>query len=555
LNHSDRHPQRKKSQKKENEANGMLLKNGIIYDGTGNPPYIGSVLVKNDKIVKIYQENEPLKILQSEPVKNCAGLVIAPGFIDAHSHNDFFAAREDSLKYFLPFVQQGVTTMVTGNCGFSAAGYQPNSPFNDQVGGGLFSNLGKDFSDFAQWSKQISGKMPVNLVSLVGHGTVRIGLNGKVSGALSPQKLKELEATLEKALDQGAAGISLGLMYEPGQFAPYEELEMVARLCKKHDKILTVHARAYSKVSTSYHPPVGGRAHNLRAMDEVLKIMKATQVKTEYSHLIFVGKQSWGTVDESLKLLEEAKKAGFDIGFDLYPMEFGASIITVVLPAWYLERPKEKRKGLVTQARLALEVFIAIKALGFGFSDILIANTYGQIPEIEGKRISEIAKERKQGELKTYLDIVDGTHARCNVLMYKYQNPDIIERLRNHPQSLYMTDAWIEDGASVQNFACHYAFAKFITLARDKGTKVEMAIAKMTGETAKRFGIVNRGVVKEGAFADLTVFDLAKLSFREGTQSAPEGIRFVMTNGKIVVENGKPVSEEITTCGRFVPIQ
>ena len=533
----------------------MLLKNGLIYDGTGNAPYVGSVLVKNDKILKIFKENDFLKVLPTEPVKNCTGLVIAPGFIDAHSHNDFFAAREDRLNFFTPFVKQGVTTMIVGNCGFSAAGYSPATPFNDQIGGGLFSNKGKDFSDFAKWAKGIDGKMPVNLVSLVGHGTARIGISGKNPAALTPDQLKELEAVLDKSLAAGAAGISYGLMYEPGQFAPYEELEMVARVCKKYNKIMTFHARAYSKVSTSYNPPVGGRAHNLRAMDEVIRIMKNTGVKTQYSHLIFVGKSSWSTVTESLEILENAKKDGFDIGFDLYPMEFGASVITVVLPVWYLEMPKEKRKGALTQIRLAAEIFIAIKALGFGFGDILISNTYGKLPELEGKRISEIAKERKQGELKTYLEIVEATDAKCNVLMYKYQNAEIIETLRQHPQALYMTDAWIEEDAKIQNFACFYAFPKFITLARDHGTKIETAIAKMTGDTAKRFAIENRGVVKEGAYADLTVFDLAKLSYQESRQLTPEGIKFVMTNGKIVVEDGKVVKEEIAVCGRFVGIK
>ncbi|HOW38406.1 MAG TPA: hypothetical protein PLZ76_05795, partial [Bacillota bacterium] len=489
----------------------MLLKNGTIYDGSGTPPFRGSVWIKKDRIIKIFHENEPLVVSRNETIKDCSGLVIGPGFIDAHSHNDFFAAREDRLPYFLPFVQQGVTTMVAGNCGFSAAGYQPKTPYNDQIGGGLFSNFGKDFSDFGQWAKLVDGKMPVNLVSLVGHGTVRIGLSGKSPNPLTPEQKKAMELCLEKSLSQGAAGISLGLMYEPGQFVPSEELETVARICKKHGKILTVHARAYSKVSTSYNPPVGGRAHNLRAMDEVLDLVGKTGVKTEYSHLIFVGKQSWGTVSESLRLLEETKKQGNDIGFDLYPMEFGASVITVVLPTWYLELPKEKRRGLFVQSRLALEIFLAIKVLGFGFSDVLITNTFGRCPEIEGKRISEIAKERKWSPLKTYLDIVDKTDARCNVLMYQYQNPEIIETLRTHPQSIYMTDAWIEEGAKIQNFACFSAFPKFLILARDHGTPLEKAIAKMSGDTARRFGIAERGFLREGYYADMTVFDLAGL--------------------------------------------
>jgi N-acyl-D-amino-acid deacylase len=400
----------------------------------------------------------------------------------------------------------------------------------------------------------IEHRLPVNLISLVGHGTVRIGLNGKGNELLSTDQLKEMDEVIEKTLDQGAAGVSFGLMYEPGQFAPYSELERIAKIVKKKNKIVTFHARACSKVSTSYQPPVGGRAHNLRAMDEVLKITFSTQVRTEYSHLIFVGKSSWNTVDESLQLLEDAKKTGHDVGFDMYPMEFGASVITVVLPTWYLGMKAKKRKRFFTKIRLALEVFIAKKALGFGFHDILIANTYGQFPEIEGKRISEIAKERKKSQLKTYLEIIEKTNARVNVLMFNYQNPEIIEKLRHHPQALYMTDAWIEPEASVQNGASFVAFAKFLTLAKTKDGAFEETIHKMTQKAAERFRIPDRGLLQTGKFADINVIDPVKLNYTEGRNESPSGWKAIFINGQQVLSEGEPNLDKISNCGRFIPI-
>jgi N-acyl-D-amino-acid deacylase len=531
----------------------MLLKNGLIYDGSGERPFTGSLLIEKDRIKTVFRDQDLLPDI-TDDVIDCTGLIITPGFIDSHSHNDFFAGKQKNLPYFLPFIKQGITTMVCGNCGFSAAGYSENSPYNDLVGGGLFDNDHQDYSDFATWAQKIDKKLPVNMISLVGHGTIRIGINGNGNELLTADQLVEMERVIEKTLNQGAAGVSFGLMYEPGQFAPFSELEKVARIVKKHDKIVTFHARACSKVSTSYQPPVGGRAHNLRAMDEVLQIAFNTRVRTEYSHLIFVGKKSWNTVEESLRLLEDAKKTGHDIGFDLYPMEFGASIITVVLPPWYLGMKPKKQKRLFTKIRLAIEVFVAKKALGFGFHDILIANTFGQIPEIEGKRISEIAKERKQRQLKTYLDIIEKTNAKVNVLMFNYQNKDIIERLRHHPQAVYMTDAWIEPEASVQNDASYIAFAKFLKLAQTQDGLLEAAIHKMTLKAAERFRIPDRGLCQAGKFADINVIDPNQLAYMEGKNVSPSGWKYILINGRLVFIDGEVNDETIENSGRFIPI-
>lgn len=531
----------------------MLLKNGLIYDGSGQPPFFGSLLIENDRIKQVFHDADLCPETDVEVV-DCSGLIITPGFIDSHSHNDFFAGKTDNLPYFLPFIKQGITTMVCGNCGFSAAGYSENSPYNEQVGGGLFDNNHRDYSDFSAWVKEIEPQLPVNMVSLVGHGTVRIGINGKGNEVLNADQLAEMDHVIEKSLKQGAAGVSFGLMYEPGQFAPFSELERIAKIVKKHDKIVTFHARACSKVSTSYQPPVGGRAHNLRAMDEVLKITFGTRVRTEYSHLIFVGKQSWNTVEDSLQLLEDAKKTGHDIGFDLYPMEFGASVITVVLPPWYLAMSPKKRSRPFTKIRLAIEVFVAKKALGFGFQDILIANTFGQYPEIEGKRIAEIAKETKKSQLRTYLDIIDKTNAKVNVLMFNYQNTTIIERLRHHPQALYMTDAWIEPEASVQNDASYIAFAKFLKLAQSIDGKLEAAIEKMTAKAADRFKIPDRGRLSAGQYADINVIDPKRLDYTEGNNESPSGWHQILINGRWVIKDGKVLTEAIRNSGRFIPI-
>ena len=214
----------------------LLLKNGKIYDGTGKDAFRGDILVEDDRIVQV---GESITV-DADRVIDLEGLSVAPGFIDAHSHNDWFAIKKEPVKYFEPFVRQGITTYVTGNCGLSAVGFEDGCPHIDKIGGGLFffqdaapRGQVKDFLEAAD------GKMPCNMAVLAGHCTARASASGSASRKLTAQEEKEMLDTLELALQQGAAGISLGLMYDPGLYADTEELKKVAKLCEKYDRSRT----------------------------------------------------------------------------------------------------------------------------------------------------------------------------------------------------------------------------------------------------------------------------------------------------------------------------
>jgi N-acyl-D-amino-acid deacylase len=181
----------------------------------------------------------------------------------------------------------------------------------------------------------------------------------------------------------------------------------------------------------------------------------------------------------------------------------------------------------------------------------MVSNTKGVMPEIEGKRVSELAKEWGVSEFNAYKRIVEKTGAHADVLMFKYANDEIIERLRVHPMALYMTDAWVTD-QGVQNFAIYYNFPKFILLAKRTGTPIEEAINKMTGLTAERYGIKDRGIIAEGNKADITIFDIYKLSYKEQAEEAPKGIDYVFINGLPVLKDGKLIDKSAKAAGRFV---
>lgn len=523
----------------------MIIKNARIHPGSGEAPFLGYVCTEGERITKVVEGE------CSDEGFDAGGRDLCPGFIDAHSHNDFFAGRQDSPQFFAPFVRQGITSFITGNCGSSAAGYFKDTPYSHLIGGGLFSIDGREQSDLPTFAQSIKNAVPLNIAMLAGHSTLRISLRGKGPEPLSASEMEKMLAKADQLMREGAAGVSLGLMYEPSQYAPKEELEELAKLVKSHDKILSVHARAFSKISTSY-PLTERKAHNLKALEEMVELSVKTGVKLQYSHLIFVGSRSWDTVEQALKMMEEANEKGADMMFDMYSLDFGASILTVVLPGWYLSAPKEERNKRLSRIRLYLETTIARKSLGFDFEDILITNTRGLARELEGKTVAELAKLWRMEPLQAYLEALRRTEEKAAVLMYKYQSPQVIETLRNHPLALYMTDAWVES-EGVQNYACYYSLPKFLKLALDHGTDLEEAIHKMSSGVAQRYGLKDRGSIREGNYADLVLIDLNRLGYTENKEEYPTGIEWVMNNGKVVLEEGE-LTPDFATSGQFLKV-
>ena len=248
-----------------------LIKNAKIYDGSGELPFFGDVLIEGEQIVQV---EASIPVESEFEVVDLEGISLAPGFIDAHSHNDWFALRREPIQYFAPFIKQGITTFVSGNCGLAATGFADDTPYKDKIGGGLFSfkDCTKSTGDVKDFLEAVDGNIPCNLAVLAGHCTARASVSGSVNRKLTENEEKEMLDILERALQQGAAGISLGLMYDPGLYADKEELKKVAQLCEKYDRPLTVHPRANSAVSMSY-PELLGRSHLLRAVDELAEVV------------------------------------------------------------------------------------------------------------------------------------------------------------------------------------------------------------------------------------------------------------------------------------------
>ena len=531
----------------------QLLTNARIYDGTGCAPFSGSVLLEDERIVQVGAD---LSADGVDEVIDLGGLSLAPGFIDAHSHNDWFALRSDPLPWFAPFIRQGITTFVTGNCGISTVGFDADCPHADVIGAGLFGfgDAKERSGSLAAYFAAADRAMPCNMAVLAGHCTSRAAVSGSVNRPLTEEEESRMLALMEKALQEGAAGISLGLMYDPGLYAQKEELKKVAALCAKYDRPLTVHPRANSAVSMSY-PELLGRSHLLRAVDELKEIALETKCKLHYSHAIFVGRRSFKDKAEFLQIMNGLRDAGIDAKFDIYNELLGVSVITVILPAWYQAMSAQERKKPLNRLKLAVLVYASSLLLGFGFKDIQVAYIGKGYEKYEGKSVHDIAKEEGLSDLAAYLMLCEKSDFKGRVNMGPYTTPEIISDFEHNENCLYMTDAWVEE-FGVQNPAIYDCFPKFL---RDSllgtGDTMPATIRRMTGATADRFQLRDRGYIRPGCFADLTVFDEEEIRAATPDQEHSFGVRRVFINGRQVLRDGTLDAQALKTTGHAVPVK
>ena len=523
-----------------------LFKNALIYDGTGIEAFKGDILIENDKIVQV---KDGIQAEEGWEVIDLEGLSVSPGFIDAHSHNDWFAIKNNPQKYFEPFIRQGITSFVTGNCGLSAIGFESESQHVDKIGGGLFSysdTTGK-YPTVSEFFSAIDRNTPCNIAVLAGHCTARASVAGYENRPLSESERKKMLGIMENALKEGACGLSLGLMYEPGIYAGIDELKDVAKLCEKYDRPMTVHPRACSAVSMTY--PLLGRPHLLRALDELVEIASGSRMKLHYSHAIFVGRRSFRCKDELLDILHRLKDNGVDMGFDIYSELLGVSVITVVLPAWYQALSPTQKRHWFNKLKLSILIRATIILLGFGWDDIQIAYIGPGYERYEGKSVAQIAKEMGKSCLDAYLDLCEMSDFKGRINMGPYSTPEIVSELSKDDSCLYMTDAWVED-YGIQNPAIYACFPKFLKFSLcGTGDSMPNTIRKMTGAVAERFSIKDRGQIKPGFYADLTVFDEEKLRNGQTDQQQSFGIEKVYVNGIKVLDGDILDAEAIKHSG------
>jgi len=518
----------------------LLLKNGLIVDGTGDKAYQGDLLI-NDGNIEAATSGE---IAFTGNTIDCTGKVVAPGFIDMHSHMDWVLPAKDHHELKSPFTSQGITTFVTGNCGYGVAGFRKNSRYREILEsktGGLYSLAWDTMEGYFNHLERQG--ITHNLANLAGHGTTRTSMRGFQAAPLNDDEMKELLYLLEEALDQGAYGVSLGLQYEPGIFATPPELKQVAELVKRKNKIVTVHLKAYSSLSGTYPLKFFGTPHNLLAVEEMLDLARETGIRLQLSHLIFVGERTWKSYEEAFTLIDGAIQQGVDVKFDTYAYHCGNSIINVFMPEWFLAEVPKAFESRTSLLRLRAEITLIERLLGFGYGDIQITNAnHPELARYNGMFLTDIAEQRGMGQFENFTDFARQTNGTARVLNHRYSNLEQVKAMMQHPASLFQTDTEVAR-TGVQNPAAFGNFPRFLQYARDfRLLSLEEVIHKMTGAAAERFSIKDRGLLRKNFAADITVFDWNNVkdnNTTEETSEAPTGIEHVFINGQPALTNGR----------------
>lgn len=540
----------------------LLVKNGLILDGTGREAFKGDVVVAEDRIESVISSDTPpgkeSAAAGTARVIDAEGRVVAPGFIDCHSHFDWVLPLPDHQDFLFPMVEQGITTVVTGNCGFSPAPITAEGKkiINDLTGPLLDRPLSYEWETMGEFFDYLesSDGLLYNTAQLVGHGALHLAAVQDFTKRPDSRELAKMVSMTAGALDQGAGGLSFGLMYPPGLFSTRDDLLALARAAADRGRILTVHKRALSKYSGSYPIiPFLDRPHNLKALDEILSIALDTGVRLQISHLIFAGKKSWPTAQKALQLIEKAQSKGLEVMFDIYPHFCGNSYLTVFLPAWFMENLDANLKSPGSIRRLRIEMSLAKFLVGFDMADIQIMQAgYPAGEKYNGMNIVDIAKREGIDPVGAMLKIIEKSGGKALQLTYGYSGDDaheqLVEKLMVHEHCLFETDTLLKS-SGFANPASYGAFPRILgRFVRDKSVlSLAAAVSKMTGKTARWMGIPQRGEIKPGNFADIVIFDpdtIADNTTVTDTARRPTGIEHVVINGEMVVDGGKYIKDK-----------
>lgn len=495
----------------------LVLKDGTIVDGTGNPSRRGGVLVRDGKIAAVGQ----FDYAADTTVLDCNGLVIAPGFIDAHSHSDLQVLQSRREK-----LVQGVTTEVVGNCGFSA--YPPSADPADlcRFADGIFCGGGTwGWPSSGAYLRDVGQSATAHVVSLVGHGSLRIAVVGNRQGAIEEQELQRMETLLEEAFDVGAAGLSTGLMYAPGSSAPFSELERLCRVVARNNKIYTSHIRSYF-------------ADLVPAIEEQIELARRSGCRLQISHLQAVGAANWPQHTRAIETIEKARDEGIDIAFDCYPYVAGSTVLTQLLPQWVLDGGTAAMLARLRDSserhKIAQEI---VSMIAWRWSDVFIsavrsaANT-----SAVGKNLQQLADSRGCEPVDAMLDLLLEESGQVNMLSFN-QSEENLRLSLTHPLAIVISDGFYVNGRPHPRLWGTFPFL-LGEICRNRGwLTIEDAVRKITSGPAQRFNILNRGVLRPGAVADITVFDptrVASPATYENPEQSPVGLEYIFRDGRLI---------------------
>lgn len=489
----------------------LILRNARIIDGSGNPWFRADIGLKAGKIAKI----GVLRDKTADRTIDVAGKVVTPGFIDVHTHSESGLLKLPQSENFL---RDGVTSIVTGNCGSSEL----------------------DIKHFYNTLERL--KTGINVATLVGHNAIRIEVMGSEDRKATPQEIERMKAMIDKAMQAGAVGFSSGLEYVPGMFSPLEELVELSKVAAKYNGIYTTHMRDEGEGV-------------LDAMREAAEVGLQAGIRVQISHLKQDTKAFWGNTQKMLDLLENYRSKGVEITVDQYPYTAYSTGLGTTLPNWALagghSKLVERLKDPATRKKIFDEVLASNKVRGYNDFEYTAVASCSFEPKYEGKNIREISSmlgrsKTHEADVETVLNLME--KGGVSVVTSAMSEEDVANIMRYRNTAIASDGGVREFGVGRPHPRSYGTNARVINeyVRLRKILTLEDAVRKMTSLPAQIFNFKDRGLLREGFAADIVVFNSEVVrdnaSFANPHQYST-GFDFVLVNGKVAVEADKLTSE------------
>ena len=485
----------------------ILITNGKIIDGTGNGWYYGNIAVKDGKIIKIGREINPT----AKKTIDAKGLIVAPGFIDVHTHLEDDEAKDPNAT---SFILDGVTTCVTGNCGSSNV------------------NIKK----YLTWIDSL--KLSINVATLIGHNDVRKSVMGRANREATAAEMKRMEDIVDKAMKDGAVGMSTGLIYIPGTYTKTPEIISLAKVVSKYNGVYASHMRDEGDSVT-------------QAIEEAIIIGREAKLPVEISHFKLSGQHNWGRSKETIPMIEAARREGIDVTIDQYPYTASSTSISTLIPDDILADGQDSIKARLQRPDIRKYVINSMlarlkkrKLKHFGYA--VVAN-FSTDTSYNGKSIEQInlMKGRKHKAKEEALTVIDIMMAGGASAVFHGMGEEDVKRIMQYPFNMFASDASIRVlNAGMPHPRGYGTNARVLGkyVREEKVITLEEAIRRMTSLPAQKFQLSDRGILKEGMAADIVIFDekeVKDMATFEKPHAYSKGFHYVIVNGVITAENEK----------------
>ncbi len=536
----------------KSEAFDLVITNASVLDGTGQSAYPADVAINGNRVIALGQ----FPNLKARKIINAESLTLMPGLIDPHSHADLIlplvpARQAELLRGKLA---QGITTTIIGNCGLGCA------PLGNAEATNILRAVNAWMTPEAvSWQWRTVGEyldqvqnngLSLNIATLAPHGPVRIAAMGLAKGKPSKSQLRTMRKLTEQAMNDGALGLSTGLIYPPGMYSDFDELQSLAAVVKDYDGIYTSHIRGSSETL-------------LPAVKELLNVGRTTGVRVHHSHNEAVGRAHWSKIERVLQMHEEAVKSGLRVSFDMFPYTAAATMMIAIYPPWALEGGVdallERLQDKQTRERIRRDITHRKSSCALhGWPHNLVRATGWDAIRIgyvasrknkgyENRSLLELAKLTGKEPFDAISDVLIAERGQVSMLIFEVsgeqESRELLRKYVQHPLSAFCTDA--EDyGRGLPHPAAYGAFPKILArfVREDNALPLAEAVRKMTSYPARIFGLQDRGVIRPGAFADLVLLDPQQIKDR-ASYAQPRrfatGIKCVIVNGSIAFADGE----------------